>query len=77
VIWSRAAILIAATALAPSEASKRIDGVSGIGMRVEPAPPLSADAATLADQQRATEQIRPNLHPVEAPFIAFGSDADQ
>jgi hypothetical protein len=56
VIWSRAAILIAAAALAPGEASKRIDGSAGIGMRIKPASSLGADATPLADQQRATKQ---------------------
>jgi hypothetical protein len=30
---------------------------------------LGADAAPLADQQGATEQVGPYLHPVVTPFV--------
>ena len=76
-IGSRAAVLIAAAALAPGEACERVDGGAGIGMRIQPAPSLGADAAPLAEQECAAEQVWPDLHAIEAPFIAFGADAAQ
>src|SRR5690242_15913532 len=70
-------ILIPAAALASGEASERIDGGTGIGMRIKPPPALGADAAPLADQQRAAKQVGPDLHPIKAPFVAFRADAGQ
>jgi hypothetical protein len=37
----------------------------------------SADAPPLAHQQRATEQIGPDFHAIEAPFVVFRANADQ
>ena len=59
------------------EAGERIDRGAGIGMRIEPAAAFGADAAPLAEQQGAAEQVGPDLHAVEAPFVALGADADQ
>ena len=46
-------------------------------MRIQPAAAFGADAAPLAEQQGAAEQVGPDLHPVEAPLVALGVDADQ
>ncbi len=53
-------VLIPATALDPQQGGERIDRGTRIGMRVEPASSLGADAAPLAHQQGAAEQIGPN-----------------
>ena len=46
-------------------------------MRIQPSPAFGADAAPLAKQQGAAEQVGPDLHPVEAPFVMLRTDADQ
>jgi hypothetical protein len=46
-------------------------------MRIQPSPAFGADAAPLAEQQGAAEQVGPDLHPVEAPLVALGADPDQ
>jgi hypothetical protein len=46
-------------------------------MRIQPASSFGADVAPLAQQQRATEQVRPDLDPIESPFVMFRADADQ
>ena len=46
-------------------------------MRIQPAAAFGADAAPLAEQQGAAEQVGPDLHPVEAPLVMLGADADQ
>ena len=76
-IWSYAPLLIAAAALPPREAGECIDGSAGIGMRIQPPVAFGADAAPLAKQQGAAEQVGPDLHPVEALLVALGTDADQ
>ena len=40
-------------------------------MRIEPAAAFGADAAPLAEQQGAAEQVGPDLHAVEAPLVAL------
>ena len=46
-------------------------------MRIQPSPSLGADAAPLAEQECAAEQVWPSLYAIEAPSIAFGADAAQ
>src|SRR5580704_782381 len=46
-------------------------------MRLKPTPSLGANAAPLADQQSVAEQVGPDFQSVEAPLVAFGTDADQ
>jgi len=46
-------------------------------MRIQPSPAFGADAAPLAEQQGAAEQVGLDLHPVEPPLVALGADADQ
>ena len=46
-------------------------------MRIQPSAAFGADAAPLAEQQGAAEQVGPDLHAVEAPFVALGADAAQ
>ena len=50
--------------------ARALIAAAGIGVRVEPAAAFGADAAPLADQQRAAEQVGPDLHPVVAPLVA-------
>ena len=75
--WSCRAILIAATALGVDDLGEGVDGGARIGMGIEPAAAFGADAAPLADQQSAAEQVGPDLQAVEAPFVEFRPDADQ
>src|SRR5262249_9720804 len=76
-IWSCAALLVAAAALSPCKAGERIDGGTRVGMRIQPAAAFGADAAPLTKQQSAAEQIGSDLHAVEAPLVALGTNADQ
>jgi hypothetical protein len=46
-------------------------------MWVEPAVAFGADAAPLTDQQRAAEQVGPDLHAVVAPFVQRRADTHQ
>ena len=46
-------------------------------MWIQSAAAFGADAPPLAEQQGAAEQVGPDLHPVEAPLVALGADADQ
>ena len=47
------------------------------GMGIEAATAFGADAAPLPDEERAAEQVGPDLHPIEAELVALGLDADQ
>jgi hypothetical protein len=54
---SPGAVLVAAAAPGPENVGKGVDRSTRIGVRVEPAAAFSADAAPLADQQCAAEQV--------------------
>ena len=54
-----------------------IEGRARIRVRIEPAAAFGADAAPLAGEQGAAEQVGPDLQPVEAPFVPLGPDTDQ
>jgi hypothetical protein len=56
-IWSCAAILIPAAALAPGKMGERIDRSARIGMRVKPASSFGADAAPQAHPIIAATQM--------------------
>ncbi len=43
----------------------------------EPAATFGADAAPLTHEKGAAEEVRPDLHAVEAPLVAVGSDAEE
>jgi hypothetical protein len=74
---SRGAILVAAAAFGLGDPGKSIDGRPGIGVRIEPAATFGAEAAPLAGEQGATEQVGPDLEAIEAPFITVGPDSNQ
>jgi hypothetical protein len=63
--------------LGPEDLAEGVDRRTGIGMWIEPARAFGADAAPLADQEGAAEQIGPDLHPVVAPFVQRRADADE
>jgi hypothetical protein len=65
---SHGTVLVAAAALGAENVGQGIDRRTWIGVRVEPAASFGADAASLADQERAAEQVGPDLHPVVAPL---------
>jgi hypothetical protein len=44
-------------------------------MGVETAAVVGADAAPLSEEEGVAEEIRPDLHPVEAPFVLLRADA--
>ena len=46
-------------------------------MGIEADAALGADAAPLAGQQRAAEQVGPDRHAVEAPFVLLRPDAGE
>ena len=71
---SSGAVLVAAAALGPENVRKSVDRGTRIGVRVEPAAAFGADAAPLPDQEGATEQVGPNLHPIIAPFVQGRAD---
>lgn len=71
------AILVAAVALFPDQHGECVAGGAGITMRIEPAAALGADAAPLAQQQGAAEQVGPDFHPVEPPFVLVRPDAGE
>jgi hypothetical protein len=48
-----------------------------IGMRIKAQAAFGADAAPLAKQQGAAEQIRPDFETIEPPFVVLWPDADK
>ena len=50
-------------------------GQPGVRVRIKPHATLGADAAPVAGEERAAEQVRPDFEPVVAPFIALWLDA--
>lgn len=74
---SRGLVLVAAAALAVSEAGKGVEGGGGVGVGVEAATALGTDAAPVAREEGASEQVGPDFEAVVAPFVALGTDADQ
>lgn len=68
------AIHVAPTALFLCEPGQRVDGGAGVRVRIQADAALVTDAAPLAGEQRMPEQVSPDLHAVEAPFVQFGAD---
>ena len=68
---------VAAAALGAGEPGEGVDGGAGVGVRIEADAALGADAAPLAGQQRAAEQVGPDRHAVEAPLVPLRPDAGQ
>jgi hypothetical protein len=63
------AILITAPAFLVGKAGEGVERGGGIGMRIEPAMAFRAEAAPLAEQQGMAEQVGPDFHVIEAPFV--------
>ena len=61
----------------PQQRGECIDRGARIGVRVEPAPSLGADAAPLPHQQSAAEQIGPNRHAIVSPLVQLRPDAHE
>ncbi len=70
-------VLIAAAAFGAEDGGESVESGAGVGMGIEPAAAFGANAAPLAHEQGAAEEVRPDLHAVEAPLVAVGSDADE
>jgi hypothetical protein len=75
---SRNAVLVAAATLGPDkDAGQGVEGAapgSGWDRGVATG---GADTATLVHEQSAAEQVGPDLQPVVASFVGFGSDAHE
>ena len=71
------AILVAATAFLAGKGCDGIDRRTGVGVGIEAVAALGADAAPLAQQQSAAEQVGPDLHAVVAELVTLGANADQ
>jgi hypothetical protein len=54
---SRGLLLVATATLDVEQGGQGVDGGAGIGVRIEASAAFSAEAAPVADQQRAAEQI--------------------
>ncbi len=71
-VWSRRAVLIAATAFCPGELGEGVQRRAGIRVGIEAAAARAADAAPVAQQEGAAEQVGPDLEAVEALGIEAG-----
>jgi hypothetical protein len=69
--------VVAALALLPCQTRQCVDGGARIGVWVEPAATFGADAAPLAQQQGAAEQVGPDFHAVIAPHVELGPNAGE
>ena len=59
------------------EAGERVEGGTGIGVGIEADAALCADAAPVAGEEGAAEQVGPDGDAVVAPLVALGPDAGQ
>jgi hypothetical protein len=59
------------------EPGERVDRGAGVRVGIEADVALGADAAPLASEERAAEQVGPDCQAVVAPFVAFGTDASE
>ena len=57
------------------EAGEDIEGGAGIWVGVEAYAALGADAAPVAGEEGATEQVGPDGQAIEAPLVPLGPDA--
>ena len=62
----------AAAALGAGEPGEGVDRRTRVGVGIEALPGGAADAAPLADQQGAAEQVRPDRDPVEPCLVRAG-----
>ena len=62
-------ISITATAFGVCEPGQGVDRGTTIGVRIQPDSPRRADAAPVANEERAAEQVRPNGEAVIPPLI--------
>ena len=46
-------------------------------MWIEATVAFAADAAQLAHEEDAAEEVRPDFHAIETPFVPLGADADE
>ena len=74
---SRGLVLVAAAALGAGEGYEGIAGGAGVGVGVEAAAALGTDAAPVAGEEGAAEQVGLDLQAVVAPLVLLGADADQ
>jgi hypothetical protein len=74
---SPGSVPVAAATLGVSEPGERVDGGAGVWVRIEADATLGADAAPLAGEERAAEQIGPDCQAVVAPLVALGADTSQ
>jgi Integrase core domain len=74
---SSVTVLVAAAALGSKQGGQGVDRGAGIGVRIKTPAALGAETAPVADQQRSPEQIGPDFHPIEPPFVRFRTDANE
>jgi hypothetical protein len=70
-------IPVAAATLGVSEPGERVNGGAGVRVGIEADAALGANAAPLAGEERAAEQVGPDCQAVVAPLIALGADTSQ
>ena len=70
-------VLVAAAALGSKQGGQGVDRGAGIGVRIKTPAALGAETAPVADQQRSPEQIGPDFHSIEPPFVRFRTDANE
>jgi hypothetical protein len=63
--------LVAAAPFLPHQPCQGVERGPRVGVGIEPSAAFGAEAAPLAEQQGAAEQVGPDLHAVEAPFVAL------
>ena len=74
---SPGSIPVAAATLGVGEPSECVDRGTGVRVRIETDAALSANAAPLACQERAAEQVWPDCQAVVVSLVALAADADQ
>jgi len=70
-------IPVAAAALGVGKPGECVDSGAGVRVRIEADSALGADAAPLAGEQGAAEQVEPDGDGIVAPLVALGADADK
>jgi len=74
---SRRPVPVTAAAFPVGDEGEGVDGGTRIGVRVEAPAAFGAYSPSLAQQQRATEQVGPDFHPVEPELVQLGADTDK
>ena len=62
---------------AAGEGGEGVEGGAWVRVGVEAEVAFGSDAAPVAGEEGAAEEVGPDGEVVEAPFIALGSDADE